>query len=206
MKRQSCNILASMVFAFLIAFQGAGAWADSPTAVVKGFQHSLIAAMKMAEKASVQERYDHLEPRVKQAFYVPLMARMATGERYWNSASKSERGAVVSAFARMSVATLATLFDGYSGESFAIEGVNKGAQGAVLVRSKLTKSDGETIQFDYRAIKIRDQWRLIDIILDNSISELQRKIDEYEPTLKKSGVPGLIRLLNQTADKLMSPS
>jgi len=205
MKRQSCNFLIPAILMLIILNLAVPAKADSPAKVVEEFQAVLIEAMKAADKSTIRERFDQLERPVKKAFHMPLMAQMATG-RYWQSATMDQKRAVVSAFGRMSIATLATLFDGYDGEAFSLVGEKSGAQGTTIIRTKLKKSDGELIQIDYRTLKIRDRWHLIDVIIDNTMSELTTKIDEYKPTLKKAGVPGLIRLLNDTADKLMSPS
>ena len=47
-------------------------------------------------------------------------------------------------------------------------------------------------------------WRVIDVIVDNGISELKVRRSEYNLILKQSGVPGLITLLHNKADELVA--
>ena len=131
------------------------------------------------------------------------MVQIATAN-HWQDASPSQRVQLVSAFRRMSVTTLATLFDSYDGESFQILAEKPGPQHTQLVLTKLTKSDKSTVNIAYVARRFDDGWRMIDVIVDNGISELKVRRSEYSSILKSDGVPGLVALLNRKADELIS--
>ncbi len=175
----------------------------SPSGIVSGFQALLIETMKSAEKTTVRERYDQLRPGVEKSFHMALMTQIATG-RFWKSATKSERALVADAFLRMSVSTLATLFDGYGGETFEQKDVRDGPSKTKLVITDLVKSDKSTINITYVTRKFRDSWRIIDVVVDGGISELKVRQSEYNQILKNQGIPGLVGLLNDKADELMS--
>ena len=101
------------VFAFLFTISvfvanSLPAQAESASTVVERFQESLLQVMQSASESSVQQRYDKLAHSVSNTFHVPLMTQIATG-RHWSTAQPSEKAAVVAAFQRMSIATLATL-------------------------------------------------------------------------------------------------
>jgi phospholipid transport system substrate-binding protein len=177
--------------------------ADSPTTMVEKFQANLLQVMKEAEKLSVRQRYELLAPSVETSFHLPLMVQIATGN-HWQDATPSQRVQLVSAFRRMSVTTLATLFNSYDGETFHTLSEKPGPQHTQLVLTKLTKADKSTVNIAYVARKFDDGWRMIDVIVDNGISELKVRRSEYSSILKTDGVPGLVALLNQKADELIS--
>ena len=159
--------------------------------------------MKEAQNLSVRERFDRLSSSVENAFHVQLMIQIATGS-YWKEATTSERIQLVEAFHRMSVSTLATLFDGYSGEVFKLVKESPGPQKTQIVMTKLWKLDKSTIDIAYVTRRFKEGWRIIDVIVDSGISELKVRQSEYRLVLKNEGVSGLISLLNNKADELIS--
>jgi ABC-type transporter MlaC component len=72
------------------------------------------------------------------------------------------------------------------------------------VITELVKPDKSTVDIAYVTKKIKDRWRIIDVIVDNGISELMVRRSEYNLILKKKGVPGLVSLLNRKADELVA--
>lgn len=175
----------------------------TPSDIVEGFQAKLLQVMKEAKNLSVRERFDRLSPSVEAAFHMQLMIQIATGS-YWKDATATERMQLVEAFHRMSVTTLATLFDGYSGEVFKLVKERPGPQKTQIVMTKILKSDKSTVDIAYVARRFKEGWRLIDVIVDSGISELKVRQSEYRMVLKKEGVPGLISLLNSKAAELLS--
>jgi phospholipid transport system substrate-binding protein len=151
----------------------------------------------------VKGRFERLAPVIDRSFHLPLMTNIAAGT-HWNEASIPQRQALVSAFRRMSVSTLATLFDGYSGEKFTVIGESNGPQGTLLVETRLTKSDNSTNDIAYVAKQIQNRWYLIDVIVDKGISELSVRRSEYRRILQQDGVDGLIRALHTKADELLA--
>ncbi len=200
------SIVKAIFLALLIVVGAAGvveAATGSPSEVVEKFQARLLEVMKDAAKLSVRQRVERLAPSVESAFHLPLMAQIATAG-YWSKATPSQRLQLVSAFQRMSVTTLATLFDAYEGEVFDIIAEKPGPQQTKLVMTKLTKADKSTVSIAYVARKFDDGWRMIDVIVDNGISELKVRRSEYNLILNKEGIAGLVALLNRKADELIS--
>ncbi len=166
------------------------------------FQDSLIGVMREADKLGVSGRYERLKPVIENAFNLPLMAGISAGT-HWQAASPDQRQRLVSAFGRMSAATLATLFSGYSGEMFELVGESPGPQNTTVVMTKLVIPDRDNVEIAYIARKHDDAWRLIDVIVDRGISELKVRMSEYRLVLKQSGIEALIDLLNTKADELI---
>lgn len=196
--------LKTLIFLLSFAFASNPASAGpSASEVVERFQAALVQVMKEAEALSVQQRFDRLSPIVDKSFHIPLMIQIATGS-YWKEATSPERAQLVKAFRRMSVAVLATLFDGYSGEMFKQVGEKPGPQKTLLVMTKLVKSDKSMVDIVYVSRRFKESWQIIDVVIDNGISELKVRRSEYNLVLKNKGIPGLISLLTKKADELVS--
>ena len=63
----------------------------------------------------------------------------------------------------------------------------------ILVKASLTKSDGEVIDINYLLRRFSSGWRVIDVFLKGSISELATRKSEYGTILRKQGIDGLLR-------------
>lgn len=203
MKRAYSIILVAMLSVFAAAIPSQSR-AETAGEHVAKFQAGLIAVMKDAKELGVSGRYQRLEPVVKNAFNLPLMAGLAAGS-HWQGATEDQRQRLVMAFSRMSIATLATLFSGYSGEVFTVKAERAGPQNITFVDTKLfVPGRGSDVEIAYVARMSDSNWRLIDVIIDGGISELKVRISEYSQTLQKGGIEALIRLLNNKADELLA--
>ena len=203
MYRSSFNFKTLILFICLAVLPGSATADSGPSDIVVRFQADLLQVMKEAKKLSVRQRFERLAPSVDKSFHIPLMIQIVSSG-FWKEATPTERTQLVEAFRRMSIATLATLFDGYSGEVFKLEKEIPGPQKTLLVMTKLIRSDKSTVDIAYVLRPFKESWRIIDVILDNGISELKVRQSEYSKILKNKGIPGLISLLNAKADELVS--
>ena len=117
MYSSSFSFKALMVFICLAVLPSPATAEPGPSDIVFRFQADLLQVMKEAENLSVRQRFERLVPSVDKSFHIPLMIQIVSGG-FWKKATPSEQMQLVEAFRRMSIATLATLFDGYSGEVF----------------------------------------------------------------------------------------
>ena len=104
----------------------------------------------------------------------------------------------------MSVSTYANRFDGYSGQVFEIVDQRPGPQKTVLVKTRIVSPGDSPVRLTYVVKEFEGQWRIVDILLDNDISELAVRRSEYRRLLKNNGVDGLIATLNDKADGLVA--
>lgn len=176
---------------------------NDPVAITQRFQDQLLEVMKVAKTLSVSERYDRLVPAVEEAFYLPLMIGTATGS-HWKQATPEERKRLTEAFKKKNISTVATLFDGYSGQTFHIDGQKPAPQNTRLVKTRIVDPDGSSVNLDYRLIQIAGRWWIIDVIVDEGISEMSVRRSEYSDILKKQGLAGLTAALTAKADELLS--
>lgn len=193
-------IAISLLF---IAWWPAEALETDPETLISTFHAVLIDSMKAADKVDVTGRYERLELAVSNAFHLRVMVQIATGS-HWRKASDEEKNTLAAAFTRLTVATYASQFDGFSGQSFETLGKRSGPQKTTLVDTRLENPNGRSVDLVYVTRKFDGKWRIVDVLLDTGISELARKRSEYRQVLKSSGVGGLVNSLNAKTDGLLS--
>ncbi len=189
---------------FLLAAHLAMAEELPAHAVVEEFHDSLLAIMKEAKQLGSKGRYEQLAPKFDQAFDKRRMIRVATG-RFWKDAGEAKQADLLAAFRRMSISTYASQFDSYSGQAFETVGERTGQKERALVETRIVDRDGPKADLTYVLEKVKGHWLIVDILLDNSISQLAVRRSEYRRLLGKQGVDGLIAALNRLADNLIAP-
>jgi phospholipid transport system substrate-binding protein len=179
------------------------AGAAEPRALIDAFHDSLLGVMKKAAATRPAERYEQLVVPVETTFNMPVMIQIAAGAK-WRAASEEEKAKLTDAFKRVSAATYAARFDGFSGERFEIIGEQDGPSGTRLVLTQIVRPGKESVPITYVGRKFGNDWRIIDVIVSGGISELAVRRSEYAGILNNAGVTGLVQNLNQTADRLLA--
>ena len=72
-----------------------------------------------------------------------------------------------------------------------------------IVKTKLVQSNGTPVPLNYLLRGSGDNWKVVDVYLSGTISELATRRSEFEAILKSGGPSALIESLRQQADKLM---
>ncbi len=185
-----------LVLAVLIAFSAKAEQAQ-PRQVIERFHQSLIAVMKDGENLGYQGRYAWLEPIIKETFYLSEMTRISTG-RSWNKASEAIKAEVIDAFTNMTIANYSSRFDAYNGEFFETLSVEDAPRETAQVKTQIIKSDGEAVSFNY-LLRKNDQgeWRVVDIYLKGTYSELATRKSEYVSVIRNKGFDALINALRE---------
>lgn len=200
------GLLHKAFFAFFIVLilnAPADAAETLPRTIVERFQGDLLAVMKEAETLGVRGRYRRLAPVIENSFHIPLMIRWASAP-YWKGAGEDRQNRLRAAFLRMSIATLATLFDGYSGQTFVFVGESPGPQRRTrIVETRIVDPDQSFVAIDYVARKVGDRWFIVDVLVDKGISELTVRRSEYRKVLRDKGIDGLIATLEAKAGQLL---
>jgi phospholipid transport system substrate-binding protein len=183
------------------------AWAqafDAPEKTINGLNATLLDTMKQAQQLGVQGRYDALAPVLARTYDIASMSRMAVGQT-WSSLDPAQQSAVTDAFARMMIATYAKRFDGFSGETFQIVEIADRASDK-MVKTRIVQSNGKPVAINYLVRKTGPEWKIVDVYLDGTISELASRRAEFTAILKSGGPDALIASLRRQGDKLLSGS
>jgi phospholipid transport system substrate-binding protein len=184
---------------------GADAPASDVTAPVRAFYDALLDVMKRAKALGIKGRYGTLAPVIEQTFDLPAMTRIAVGPR-WTSIPKEQQAALVDAFSRMTIATYASRFDGYSGERFEV-GSDVDARGSgSVVHTRIVQPKGEPVALNYLMRKAGGRWKAVDVYLTGTISELATRRSEFNSILDAGGPQALIGSLRQQTDRMLRPA
>ena len=176
-----------------------------PTSRVKTFYALLLDTMKQAKRLGPRGRYAKLHPVIMMTFDVSGMMRVAAGAG-WERASPAQQASMVDAFLQMMTATYASRFDEYSGENFEVSPAVDQPPGSKLVRTRLIQSNGKTVMLNYLMRNAGDGWRIADVYLDGTISELAARRAEFAAIMKAGGPDALVGSLRQKADQLLGGS
>jgi phospholipid transport system substrate-binding protein len=175
---------------------------SAPTKVVDALHEILISVMKDAKTLGYGGRFERLEPVINELFDIPFMAEKSIG-RYWKTIDEENRARLLATFERFTVANYAGRFTGYSGQFFETSKEEASKYGTVLVYSRLVSEDGEIIQLNYRLRPAKDDgWRIIDVLLNGTISELALRRSEYSSLIQREGFTALMSALNKRIDDL----
>ena len=109
-------------------------------------------------------------------------------------------------FSSLTIATYAARFDGYSGERFKVEPTAEARNTGRIVHTKLVQSTGEPITLNYLLRGSGENWKVVDIYLSGTISELATRRSEFGAILKSGGPNALIESLRQQTETLQNPS
>jgi phospholipid transport system substrate-binding protein len=200
------RVIAPLTTALVVGFV-AIAWAqpggaDPAVTRIRAFYDSLLAVMKQADQLGLRGRYDKLAPAIRTTFDLPAMTRIAVGPD-WNSIAPGQQAELIENFSRMTIATYANRFDGYSDERFEVEPASETRTTGRIVRTKLVPSSGEPVTLNYLMRGSDNNWKVVDVYLTGTISELAMRRSEFTAILKSGGPAALIESLRQQADRLM---
>lgn len=204
----TCSFMRRFVFVLLLlalpaAGQGQAApTVGAPSAVIEAFHGALLSVMKQAGNLGVGGRYEQLSDPVTSSYDLAIMTRISSGG-FWRRATDTEKADLIAAFSRISIGTYAARFDGYSGQSFVIQGEKAGPRGTTLVETRILSPGDAPVDITYVMKATDGEWRIVDVLLAGGISELAVRRSEYRSILKTRGVRGLITALNKMADSLV---
>jgi phospholipid transport system substrate-binding protein len=173
--------------------------ADPAAAPVQALDTGLLAIMKAGARAGTAGRAAQIGPVVDRSFDIPLMTRLAVGPA-WTGFAPADQAALVAAFRRLTVNTYARNFDGFSGQSFAIQPQVETRGGDKLVRTTLSDPSGQPVAIAYRLRQSGGGWRIIDVFY-KSISQLTTRRSDFAQVLAQGGARGLVAHLDAMAAK-----
>jgi phospholipid transport system substrate-binding protein len=179
----------------ILAFHPASAATDAK-GTVDSFDAALMDVMKNAEKLGYKGRFDKFEPVITKIYDLPLMTRISVGPQ-WTTLTPDQQTKVIEAFKQLSIATYASRFDGYGGEQFQITGESPANGGDDIVDTKLVRPNDDPVELNYRLRKNGDDWKIIDVYLSGTISQLANYRSEFAATLRSGGADALVTLINQ---------
>lgn len=166
----------------------------APTAVVRQFNDALLSVLKDGEKLGYPGRFQRLQPVMRDTFDLDFMAEKVLG-KHWNDLNEADRGRWRDVFGEFTVANYAANFDKFTGQQFDIEGEEASANDTVLVKSLVKSPGNEPVELTYRLHQAGGRWRIMDVFLKGTVSELALRRSDYASVLERDGFAGLVDVL-----------
>jgi len=176
---------------------------SSPRPTVEAWHLSLLEIMKEAKTLGFQGRVDRLAPIMAEIFDLDFMASKTVG-RLWRKLSEEDKARWEEAFARLTTANYAGRFTGYTGEQFVTLGEVDGKRDTKMILTKIVVPDDEDVQLNYRLRQRDGVWKVIDVFLNGTVSELALRRSEYSAALKREGFEKLVASVETKIADLMT--
>ena len=130
------------------------------------------------------------------AFDFDEITRISVGPG-WVRMNKTEQKQVVDLFRRFSVSTYASAFSSYDGEQFEIGGTRVQPDIGTIIKTRLVLKNEAPVDLNYLLRETPAGWKIVDVYLAGTISELARRRAEFASIIRRQGVDGLIALLKR---------
>jgi phospholipid transport system substrate-binding protein len=172
---------------------------DAPPAArtpVDRLYEALLGVMREAEALGFEGRAERLRPVVRDVYDMPFMSAKVLGAE-WKRLAEAERQRWLDAFTRLTVNTYADRFEGFSGERFEVLSSEPASGDTVLVRTRIVPAGEEPVSVDYRLHQRDGAWRIVDVYLNGTVSELALRRSEYSSVVKRDGFDALVRSIEE---------
>jgi phospholipid transport system substrate-binding protein len=170
---------------------------------VAALNDGLLAVMRAGRAVPFATRYAQLAPLVEGAFDFPAILKGAVGLR-WSLLADEDRTALLDAFRRYTVSSYVANFNNFGGERFIILPEQRSVGDATVVATEIAPPSGKPARIDYVLHAAPDEsggaaWKIFDILLDGSISQVAAQRSEFHGLLGDGGASRLIDALDKKA-------
>lgn len=190
----SRRCLRAAVGAFLAVAAAAAAAESGATAVVNRLNEALLGTLKDAQQLGYQGRYDRMAPAVDATYDVPFMAEKSLGA-HWKRLGEADRRRWIELSREFSLANYAANFDHWGGQTIDLLGEEPAPNETTIVRTRINDPRGEPIEMSYRLRRTDAGWRIIDVYLKGTVSELALRRSDYAGVLKRDGFESLAKAM-----------
>lgn len=176
-------------------------FAAPQTAPVQALDSGLLAAMKLGQSGGFAARAKVLGPAVDVAFDMATIVRLIVGPE-WAKTPDDVQQKLLAAFRAYTVANYAANFDDYSGQTIRVVPPVRSFAGGSLVDTEIQSPGGHADRISYAVRQVGGDWKIEDVLLDGTISNLAVQRSDFQRILAKGGTTGLIAALNAHAEAL----
>ena len=172
---------------------------DAAIDTVEKLHATLLEVMQQASTLGFSGRVEKLNPVLNESFDFATISRIVTGQ-HWQKLDSVKQADFVDIFSRLSAATYASNFSGFSGEQFKTITVDE-KRGRYIVRTKIIKTDGEEISLDYVVADNDGLLQIVNVIAQG-VSDLSLKRADYTAVIDSEGFDSLVGRLDEKIARL----
>lgn len=180
-----------MLPAYVVMAPFCAAADTTPAAVIDQLDATLLDVLKNADTLGFKGRFDKLAPAVDASFDLPFMAEKSVG-KHWSTLPEADRARWLAVFREFMISTYAANFDHFSNQTFERLGEEPGGNDTTMVKTRVVDPATESVDLTYRLHKGTGSWKIIDVYLKGTVSELAMRRSDYSSVLERQGVNALI--------------
>jgi phospholipid transport system substrate-binding protein len=170
------------------------------TAPIEQLHAGLIEIMKAGKVAPFRQRYDKIAPVIGRSFDLEVIVRQVVGPR-WAALPSDEQASLGDAFRRYTIASYVSNFNDYSGERFEVLPGVAAVGNDRVVKTQIVTASGQPHLLAYVMRQAGGGWRIVDVLVEGSISRVAAQRSEIRSVLSDGGGPGLlVSLRRKTAE------
>jgi phospholipid transport system substrate-binding protein len=185
-----------LVVALMLALPVGAHAEEGAKEVIQTLCGRLLVVMKQGAQLGFQGRVDKLSNVIEISYDMPATTKATLGVAF-SKLSTDEATQLTDTFARFSVYSYAEQFDGWDGEVFEVGDPKPSTEGAVIVPSRIVAKNGAATEIDYLMHQDGGRWKIIDVLLDGTISQTAVRRSEFVSIFRRDGFPGLIAMLTR---------
>lgn len=184
---------ALVLSSFILTTTAFATTSEHAVATIEKLHQTLLEVMQESAALGFDGRVEKLNPVLADSFDFATIARIVTG-RHWNTLNEAKQNEFIDVFGKLSAATYASNFSGFSGEQFKTLGADE-KRGRYVVRTVIVKSDNEEIPLDYVLSDKDGVWQIVNVIAAG-VSDLSLKRADYTAVIDSEGFDSLLSRLN----------
>lgn len=172
-----------------------------PTTTVAQFDAALIAVMKAGRSTPFIQRFNMLAPAVDGTFDLSAILRTSVGFA-WSEIPASIRGQLLDVFRQFTIASYVANFDSYDGQQIRVLPNPRSVGAERVVATEIVPRAGNPTRLDYVMRDYGAGWRVVDVLLDGTISRVAVQRSDFASLVASGGGSGLINSLRQKVGQL----
>ena len=172
--------------------------------VVRSFLAN-FAEVTGQDTLSVSEQLERLLPAMREEFDMDRLAAATVGYSRWKMWEQAQQTEYKEKLVRYLVCTYVHRFESERGDVWKIVGTEE-SERRVLVLVSLTREDTTEGYLSFLLLESEGVWKIVDVFLDNRISEAANWRSQFAGILKDGGVESLLARLEELEHKCESSS
>ncbi len=144
-----------------------------------------------------------IDTKVSPHFNVTRMTALAMGKN-WSKATPEQQKKLTDEFRGLLIRTYSSALANYKDNTIDYKPLRaKPEDNEVVVRTQVLQTGSSPVPIDYSMMKTNDGWKAYDVVV-GGVSLVTNYRDEFNQTIRDSGVDGLIKVLadkNKAASK-----
>jgi len=151
---------------------------------------------EMRAGGTFQQRFALLAPLIDRVFDLSTILQTSVGLR-WSTLDEGARGTLFAVFRAFTIASYTANFDKPGDEKFEVLPQIRPSGQDVIAQSRLIPSGGDPVRIDYVVRTGYMGWRIIDVLLDGTISRVAVQRSDFRALLASGDPAPLINSLKR---------